>query len=129
MLFVGRYALSYFVLGEKTPQTEAYSLLNPNQRVQYQGFALYYQSKLNVLDFGRLCGRVQSPDGAVPSTSKFSKMVFLPLTINSELCFVVFLPQEAILRYNVAYSKKWDFTALTDFCEKVKQVDLKQEEK
>ncbi|NXO88840.1 PARG glycohydrolase, partial [Certhia brachydactyla] len=27
--------------------------------------------------------------------------------------------KEAILRYNVAYSKKWDFTALTDFCEKV----------
>ncbi|NXO04943.1 PARG glycohydrolase, partial [Rhinopomastus cyanomelas] len=27
--------------------------------------------------------------------------------------------KESILRYNVAYSKKWDFTALTDFCEKV----------
>ncbi|NXG51197.1 PARG glycohydrolase, partial [Psilopogon haemacephalus] len=27
--------------------------------------------------------------------------------------------KEAILRYNIAYSKKWDFTALTDFCEKV----------
>ncbi|NXU48451.1 PARG glycohydrolase, partial [Turnix velox] len=27
--------------------------------------------------------------------------------------------KEAILRYNVAYSKKWDFSALTDFCEKV----------
>ncbi|XP_008933527.1 PREDICTED: poly(ADP-ribose) glycohydrolase-like, partial [Merops nubicus] len=27
--------------------------------------------------------------------------------------------KEAILRYNVAYSKKWDFTALTDFCEKI----------
>ncbi|NXV58012.1 PARG glycohydrolase, partial [Molothrus ater] len=27
--------------------------------------------------------------------------------------------KDAILRYNVAYSKKWDFTALTDFCEKV----------
>ncbi|XP_031458339.1 poly(ADP-ribose) glycohydrolase isoform X2 [Phasianus colchicus] len=27
--------------------------------------------------------------------------------------------KEAILRYNVAYAKKWDFTALTDFCDKV----------
>uniref|UniRef100_A0A8B9NDV0 PARG helical domain-containing protein n=1 Tax=Accipiter nisus TaxID=211598 RepID=A0A8B9NDV0_9AVES len=27
--------------------------------------------------------------------------------------------KDAILRYNIAYSKKWDFTALTDFCEKV----------
>ncbi|NWU88537.1 PARG glycohydrolase, partial [Upupa epops] len=27
--------------------------------------------------------------------------------------------KESILRYNLAYSKKWDFTALTDFCEKV----------
>nr|XP_006112458.2 poly(ADP-ribose) glycohydrolase isoform X1 [Pelodiscus sinensis] len=27
--------------------------------------------------------------------------------------------KEAILRYNVAYTKKWDFTALTDFCDKV----------
>ncbi|KAM4669285.1 poly(ADP-ribose) glycohydrolase isoform 5-T6 [Amazona ochrocephala] len=27
--------------------------------------------------------------------------------------------KEAILRYNIAYSKKWDFTALNDFCEKV----------
>ncbi|MEE6488643.1 hypothetical protein FKM82_015301 [Ascaphus truei] len=27
--------------------------------------------------------------------------------------------QEAILKYNIAYSKKWDFTALHDFCEKV----------
>ncbi|XP_019357818.1 PREDICTED: poly(ADP-ribose) glycohydrolase isoform X3 [Gavialis gangeticus] len=26
--------------------------------------------------------------------------------------------KEAILRYNVAYAKKWDFTALTDFCDK-----------
>ncbi|EMP28734.1 Poly(ADP-ribose) glycohydrolase [Chelonia mydas] len=26
--------------------------------------------------------------------------------------------EEAILRYNVAYAKKWDFTALTDFCDK-----------
>lgn len=32
-------------------------------------------------------------------------------------------PQEAILRYNVAYAKKWDFTALTDFCDKVNLVD------
>ncbi|NWI99158.1 PARG glycohydrolase, partial [Crypturellus undulatus] len=27
--------------------------------------------------------------------------------------------KEAILRYNVAYAKKWDFTALTDFCDKI----------
>ncbi|XP_061490987.1 poly(ADP-ribose) glycohydrolase isoform X2 [Rhineura floridana] len=27
--------------------------------------------------------------------------------------------KEAILRYNVAYAKKWDFTALTEFCDKV----------
>nr|XP_008112663.1 PREDICTED: poly(ADP-ribose) glycohydrolase isoform X1 [Anolis carolinensis] len=27
--------------------------------------------------------------------------------------------KDAILRYNVAYAKKWDFTALTDFCDKV----------
>ncbi|XP_077206685.1 poly(ADP-ribose) glycohydrolase [Paroedura picta] len=27
--------------------------------------------------------------------------------------------KEAVLRYNVAYAKKWDFTALTDFCDKV----------
>ncbi|XP_020652509.3 poly(ADP-ribose) glycohydrolase [Pogona vitticeps] len=27
--------------------------------------------------------------------------------------------KEAILRYNVAYAKKWDFAALTDFCDKV----------
>uniref|UniRef100_A0A8C8RQ78 poly(ADP-ribose) glycohydrolase n=1 Tax=Pelusios castaneus TaxID=367368 RepID=A0A8C8RQ78_9SAUR len=27
--------------------------------------------------------------------------------------------KEAILRYNVAYAKKWDFTALADFCDKV----------
>ncbi|XP_044276274.1 poly(ADP-ribose) glycohydrolase isoform X2 [Varanus komodoensis] len=27
--------------------------------------------------------------------------------------------KEAILRYNIAYAKKWDFTALTDFCDKV----------
>ncbi|XP_054838574.1 poly(ADP-ribose) glycohydrolase [Eublepharis macularius] len=26
--------------------------------------------------------------------------------------------KEAVLRYNVAYAKKWDFTALTDFCDK-----------
>ncbi|NXE48200.1 PARG glycohydrolase, partial [Casuarius casuarius] len=27
--------------------------------------------------------------------------------------------KEAILRYNVSYAKKWDFTALTDFCDKI----------
>ncbi|XP_007526552.1 poly(ADP-ribose) glycohydrolase isoform X1 [Erinaceus europaeus] len=27
--------------------------------------------------------------------------------------------KDAILKYNVAYSKKWDFTALVDFCDKV----------
>ncbi|NWX96132.1 PARG glycohydrolase, partial [Nothoprocta ornata] len=27
--------------------------------------------------------------------------------------------KEAILRYNIAYAKKWDFTALTDFCDKI----------
>lgn len=40
----------------------------------------------------------------------------------SLLYFVVLFPQEAILRYNVAYAKKWDFTALSDFCDKVNQV-------
>lgn len=56
ILFVGRYdhALSCFVLGEKTPWTEACLLLNANQRVQYQGFALY---SYGVRDFGGLCGR------------------------------------------------------------------------
>ncbi|KAH0623460.1 hypothetical protein JD844_006221 [Phrynosoma platyrhinos] len=29
--------------------------------------------------------------------------------------------KEAVLRYNVAYAKKWDFTALTDFCDKVRK--------
>uniref|UniRef100_A0ACB8F8U7 Uncharacterized protein n=1 Tax=Sphaerodactylus townsendi TaxID=933632 RepID=A0ACB8F8U7_9SAUR len=32
--------------------------------------------------------------------------------------FFLIFQQEAILRYNVAYAKKWDFTALTDFCDK-----------
>ncbi|KAM6156870.1 poly(ADP-ribose) glycohydrolase isoform 2-T2 [Erethizon dorsatum] len=27
--------------------------------------------------------------------------------------------KDAILKYNVAYSKKWDFTALVDFCDKI----------
>ncbi|KAM6442856.1 poly(ADP-ribose) glycohydrolase isoform 1-T2 [Liasis olivaceus] len=27
--------------------------------------------------------------------------------------------KEAILRYNITYAKKWDFTALTEFCDKV----------
>lgn len=43
----------------------------------------------------------------------------------SKLYFAMLFPQEAILRYNIAYAKKWDFTALNDFCEKVNPVDLK----
>ncbi|XP_021254633.1 poly(ADP-ribose) glycohydrolase isoform X2 [Numida meleagris] len=37
--------------------------------------------------------------------------------------------KEAILRYNVAYAKKWDFTALTDFCDKLLFVLLRSSPK
>ncbi|XP_030059148.1 poly(ADP-ribose) glycohydrolase isoform X2 [Microcaecilia unicolor] len=58
---------------------------------------------------------VEDENGERTAGSRWDVIQF---ALRQEFCSAVDL-KNAILKYNVAYAKKWDFTALIDFCEKV----------